>query len=56
MVTQNSKQSQNNIIKTRKKSASDFHNSCNEKERKEITLRNHNGIWKIMRTPVLEFL
>ena len=52
-MTQNSKQSQNNIIK---KSVSDFHNSCNEKERKRITLRNHNVIWKIMRTPVLEFL
>ena len=51
MVTQSSNQSQNIIIK---KSVSDFHNSC--KERKEITLRNHNGIWKIMRTPVLEFL
>ena len=34
MMTQNSKQSQNN-----KKSVSDFHNSCNEKERKRITLR-----------------
>ena len=33
MVTQSSKQSQNNIIK--KKSVSDFHNSCNVKERKE---------------------
>ena len=53
MMTQNSKQSQN--IK-QKKSVSDFHNSCNEKERKRITLRNHNVIWKIMRTPVLEFL
>ena len=49
-MTQNSKQSQNNIIK---KSVSDFHNSCNEKERKE--LRKHNVIWKTMRTPVLEF-
>ena len=53
MVTQSSNQSQNIIIK---KSVSDFHNSCNEKERKGITLRNYNGIWKIMRTPVLEFL
>ena len=53
-MTQNSKQSQHDIIK--KKSVSDFHNSCKEKERKRITLRNHNGIWKIMRTPVLEFL
>ena len=32
MVTQSSKQSQNQIIK---KSVSDFHNSCNVKERKE---------------------
>ena len=39
-MTQNSKQSQ--IIKHKnknKKSVSDFHNSCNEKERKRITLR-----------------
>ena len=50
-MTQNSKQSQNNIIK---KSVSDFHNSCNAKERKE--LQKHNVIWKTMRTPVLEFL
>ena len=50
-MTQNSKQSQNKIIK---KSVSDFHNSCNVKERKE--LRKHNVIWKTMRTPVLEFL
>ena len=50
-MTQNSKQSQNNIIK---KSVSDFHNSCNVKERKE--LKKHNVIWKTMRTPVLEFL
>ena len=55
MVTQSSKQSQLNIIKN-KKSVSDFHNSCNVKERIGITLRNYNGIWKIMRTPVLEFL
>ena len=54
-MTQNSKQSQHKIIKN-KKSVSDFHNSCNEKERKRITLRKHNVIWKIMRTPVLEFL
>ena len=33
MVTQSSKQSQNNI---NKKSVSDFHNSCNVKERKEF--------------------
>ena len=52
-MTQNSKQSQNN---QNKKSVSDFHNSCNEKERKRITLRKHNVIWKTMRTPVLEFL
>ena len=32
-MTQNSKQSQNKIIK---KSVSDFHNSCNVKERKEL--------------------
>ena len=36
-MTQNSKQSQNN--KTKKKSVSDFHNNCNVKERKRITLR-----------------
>ena len=52
-MTQNSKQSQNNH---NKKSVSDFHNSCNEKERKRITLRKDNVIWKTMRTPVLEFL
>ena len=52
-MTQNSKQSQN--IK-KKKSVSDFHNSCSVKERKRITLRKHNVIWKTMRTPVLEFL
>ena len=34
-MTQNSKQSQNKIIK-KKKSVSDFHNSCNVKERKRI--------------------
>ena len=51
MMTQNSKQSQNKIIK---KSVSDFHNSCNLKERKE--LQKHNVIWKTMRTPVLEFV
>ena len=33
-MTQNSKQSQKN-----KKSVSDFHNSCNVKEKKRITLR-----------------
>ena len=56
MVTQSSKQSQNQIIQN-KKSVSDFHNSCSVKERKEFKkLRNHNVIWKIMRTPVLEFL
>ena len=32
-MTQNSKQSQNN--KTKKKSVSDFHNSCNVKVKKE---------------------
>ena len=35
MVTQSSKQSQNRIIQN-KKSVSDFHNSCNVKERKEF--------------------
>ena len=35
MVTQSSKQSQNQIIH-KKKSVSDFHNSCNVKERKEF--------------------
>ena len=34
-MTQNSKQSQNK----NKKSVSDFHNSCNEKERKRNKLR-----------------
>ena len=38
-MTQNSKQSQNNIIK---KSVSDFHNSCNVKERKGITKASCN--------------
>ena len=33
-MIQNSKQSQNKIIK---KSVSDFHNSCNVKERKELS-------------------
>ena len=37
-MTQNSKQSQSNKNKN-KKSVSDFYNSCNEKERKRITLR-----------------
>ena len=36
MMTQNSKQSQN--YKT-KKSVSDFHNSCNVKERKELRIK-----------------
>ena len=39
MVTQSSKQSQNQIIHKKqknKKSVSDFHNSCNVKERKEF--------------------
>ena len=35
MVTQSSKQSQNQITQ-KKKSVSDFHNSCNVKERKEF--------------------
>ena len=34
MVTQSSKQSQNQIIQ--KKSVSDFYNSCNVKERKRL--------------------
>ena len=34
-MKQNSKQSQNNKIKKKKKSVSDFHDSCNVKERKE---------------------
>ena len=38
MITQNSKQSQNKIIKN-KKSVSDFHNSCNVKERKELRIK-----------------
>ena len=36
MVTQRSKQSQNQITQKNKKSVSDFHNSCNVKERKEF--------------------
>ena len=40
MMTQNSKQSQNNKTKIKiKKSVSDFHNSCNVKERKRSKLR-----------------
>ena len=42
MITQNSKQSQNNkakIKKNKKKSVSDFHNGCNVKERKRNKLR-----------------
>ena len=35
MVTQSSKQSQNQF-RQNKKSVSDFHNSCNVKERKEF--------------------
>ena len=35
MVTQSSKQSQSQIIQN-KKSVSDFHNSCNVKEKKRI--------------------
>ena len=37
-MTKNSKQSQNNKNKN-KKSVSDFHNSCNVKEKKESHLR-----------------
>ena len=36
MVTQSSKQSQTKSYKNKKKSVSDFHNSCNVKERKEF--------------------
>ena len=36
MVTQSSKQSQNQITQKNKKSVSDFHNSCNVKEKKEF--------------------
>ena len=38
-MTQNSKQSQNNKTKIKKKSVSDFHNSCNVKEMKRNKLR-----------------
>ena len=34
-MKQNSKQSQNNKLKKNKKSVSDYHDSCNVKERKE---------------------
>ena len=37
MVTQSSKQSRNQII--HKKSVSDFHNSCNAKERKDLRIK-----------------
>ena len=37
-MTQNSKQSQNKNIKIKSQSVT-FYNSCNEKERKRITLR-----------------
>ena len=38
MVTHSSKQSQNQIIQN-KKSVSDFHNSCNVKERKDLRIK-----------------
>ena len=38
MVKQSSKQSQNQIIQ-KKKSVSDFHNSCNVKERKDLRIK-----------------
>ena len=38
MVTQSSKQSQNQIIQN-KKSVSDFHNSCNVKEKKNLRIK-----------------
>ena len=38
MVTQSSKQSQNQIIQN-KKSVSDFHNSCNVKERRDLRIK-----------------
>ena len=37
MVTQSSKQSQNQIIQ--KKSVSDFHNSCNVRERRDLRIK-----------------
>ena len=54
MMTQNSKQSQNN--KTKIKSQSVTFTRAVMKRKKRITLRKHNVIWKTMRTPVLEFL
>ena len=40
MVTQSSKQSQNQITQNKKKkSVSDFHNSCNVKERKDLRIK-----------------
>ena len=38
MVTQSSKQSQNQIIQN-KKSVSDFHNSCNVKKEKDLRIK-----------------
>ena len=38
MVTQSSKQSQNQIIQN-KKSVSDFHNSCNVKKEKNLRIK-----------------
>ena len=51
-MTQNSKQSQNNIIK--KSQSATFTIAVMKKKEKE--LQKHNAIWKTMRTPVLEFL
>ena len=39
MVTQSSKQSQNQIIQNKKKSVSDFHNSCNIKKEKDLRIK-----------------
>ena len=50
-MTQNSKQSQNNIIKSQSVT---FTIAVMKKKGKE--LRKHNVIWKTMRTPILEFL
>ena len=39
MVTQSSKQSQNQITQKNKKSVSDFHNSCNVKKEKDLRIK-----------------
>ena len=51
-MTQNSKQSQNKIIKNKKSVT--FTIAVMQKRGKE--LEKHNVIWKTMRTSVLEFL